>query len=444
MSARTTAPSWPLVALFTAGYLAPYLLPTTVGRLDAALPLSATQAGAVGSLLLLSSAAAGFALASRIHRLGARRLARAGLLLAVLGYGTAALSTSVPTVIAGALVGGLGSGTATTVAAAGTAARRDPHRTTTLGLLSVSALAAAVYLTVPHLGPGHGLPLAAVALTAALVWPATAHLPTGSGEVRATAHRPAATPPPPLPYRRPGLVLAAAMLCWSLAQNSLWGVSSHIGTRQAGLGEATVGVVFAAALGAGLLGVLCAGALGPRIGRALPVGVGTVLIAVCIVVSAGADGLTSFAVGEIAWNALYPVVLSYLISLAASLDPHGRWAVLAGSASSLGTACGPLAGSLLSAAAGYPAMGWVLATALLLLAVPLAAVAVRTTGGPVLRGPEPVLRGGPVEQPVQQQAHQPVEQPVVEITVDHPQPARQEFDTAGPQNSGTSPSAPAP
>ncbi|MGW0574110.1 MFS transporter [Streptomyces tauricus] len=442
MSARTTAPSWPLVALFTAGYLAPYLLPTTVGRLDAALPLSATQAGAVGSLLLLSSAAAGFALASRIHRLGARRLARAGLLLAVAGYGTAALSASVPVVIAGALVGGLGSGTATTVAAAGTAARRDPHRTTTLGLLSVSALAAAVYLTVPHLGPGHGLPLAAVALTAALVWPATAHLPAGSGEVPATAHRPGSTPP--LPHRRAGLVLAAAMLCWSLAQNSLWGVSSHIGTRQAGLGEATVGVVFAAALGAGLLGVLCAGALGPRIGRALPVGAGTALIAVCIVVSAGADGLTSFAVGEIAWNALYPVVLSYLISLAASLDPHGRWAVLAGSASSLGTACGPLTGSLLSAAAGYPAMGWVLATALVLLAVPLAGVALRTTGGPVLRGPEPVLRGGAVPHPDAAVPHaSAVEQPVVEITVDHSRPRQREFDTAGPQHSGPSPAPPA-
>ncbi|WP_328496430.1 MFS transporter [Streptomyces sp. NBC_00414] len=444
MSARTTAPSWPLVALFTAGYLAPYLLPTTVGRLDAALPLSATQAGAVGSLLLLSSAAAGFALASRIHRLGARRLARVGLLLAVAGYGTAALSTSVPTVIAGALVGGLGSGAATTVAAAGTAARPDPHRTTTLGLLSVSALAAAVYLTVPHLGPGHGLPLAAVALTAALVWPATARLPAGQGPATGrrpappsvAAHRPAPGPTPPLPHRRPGLVLAAAMLCWSLAQNSLWGVSSHIGTRQAGLGEATVGVVFAAALGAGLLGVLGAGALGPRIGRALPVGAGTALIAVCIVVSANADGLTSFAVGEIAWNALYPVVLSYLISLAASLDPHGRWAVLAGSASSLGTACGPLAGSLLSAAAGYPAMGWVLATALVLLAVPLAAVALRTTGGPVVRGPEPVLRGGPVEQPA--------EQPVVEIAVDRSRPAQGDFDTAGPPHSGTSPAAPAP
>ncbi|MFE2467385.1 MFS transporter, partial [Streptomyces mirabilis] len=74
MSARTTTP-WPLVALFTAGYLAPYLLPTTVGRLSAGLPLSATEAGSIGSALLLSSATAGFLLASRVDRFGPRGLA---------------------------------------------------------------------------------------------------------------------------------------------------------------------------------------------------------------------------------------------------------------------------------------------------------------------------------------------------------------------------------
>ncbi|MEV7452953.1 MFS transporter, partial [Streptomyces nigra] len=81
MLAPRTTP-WPLVALFTAGYLAPYLLPTVVGRLDSGLPLTPTQAGAIGSALLLSSASAGFLLASRVERLGARRLARTGLLLA--------------------------------------------------------------------------------------------------------------------------------------------------------------------------------------------------------------------------------------------------------------------------------------------------------------------------------------------------------------------------
>ncbi|MER6266284.1 MFS transporter [Streptomyces sp900105755] len=381
MSAPRTTP-WPLVALFTAGYLAPYLLPTTVGRLASGLPLSATQAGAVGSALLLSSATAGFLLASRVDRIGPRTLARLGLLLALLGYGGAALTAAVPAVVAGAVVGGFGSGTLTAVAATGIAAQRDPHRTTTLGLLGVSALAGAVYLTVPHLGPGHAQPLAALALTALAVWPFTARLSprTAPALSRAAAGS-------RLPHLRSGLLLAAAMPCWSAAQNSLWGVSGRIGLTQAHLGEATVGAVFAVALGTGLLGVVGAGALGPRLGQALPIGLGTVLIAGCIALSASATDLTTFASGEIAWNLLYPVVLSYVLGLAAALDPRGRWAVLVGSASSLGTAVGPVTGSLLAARAGFPAMGTVLAVGLLAVAVPLTAVALRRRTTTVATGP---------------------------------------------------------
>ncbi|MGW1982265.1 MFS transporter [Streptomyces collinus] len=402
MSAPRSMP-WPLVALFTAGYLAPYLLPTTVGRLDSGLPLSATEAGAIGSALLLSSAAAGFLLASRVERIGPRALARFGLALAVLGYGAAALTGLVPAVVAGAVVGGFGSGTATAVAACGIAAQRDPHRVTTFGLLGVSALAGALYLTIPHLGPGHGQPLAAIALTAAAVWPLTGRLSgrTGQGRTPATGRG-------RLPHRRAGLLLAAVMPCWSLAQNSLWGVSGRIGLGQAHLGEVTVGAVFAAALGAGLLGVVGAGALGPRLGRAVPIGAGTALIAGCIAVSTSATGLPSFAAGEISWNLLYPVVLSYVIGLAASLDPRGRWAVLVGSAGSLGTAAGPLAGSVLAAWAGFPAMGAILACGLLAVAVPMTVVALRTGRRPL---------------------------PVVEIVVETPAvPARRTYDTAYPNS----------
>ncbi|MFF1301815.1 MFS transporter [Streptomyces sp. NPDC058307] len=369
MSARRSTLPWPLIALFAAGYLAPYLLPTTVGRLDSGLPLTATEAGAVGSALLLSSAAAGFLLASRADRVGPRTLARIGLTLAVLGYAGAALAHAVPAVVVGALIGGFGSGTATAVAATGIAAQPDPHRATTVGLLGVSALAGAVYLTVPHLGPGHGQPLAAIALTALAVWPLTSRLPRRTAPARSRETR------VPLPHRRAGLLLAATLPCWSLTQNALWGVSGRIGLTQAHLSETTVGVVFALALGAGLLGVVGAGALGPRLGHALPIGGGTVLIAACITLSATASDLTSFATGEIAWNTLYPIVLSYVIGLAASLDPRGRWAVLVGSASSLGTAAGPLTGSLLASEAGFPVMGTVLAAGLLLIAVPMTAVA---------------------------------------------------------------------
>ncbi|MFF0742409.1 MFS transporter [Streptomyces sp. NPDC004111] len=383
---------WPLVAVFTAGYLASYLLPTLVGRLGSGLGLPPAGAGLVGSTLLLFSATAGFTLASRVQRIGPRRAARTGLLLMLLGYGCAALASSVPAVVAGCALGGLGSGTTTAVAAAGIAAATDPHRASVMGLLSVSATAGALYLTVPHLDGGHRPPFMALTLIAVLVWPATARLDAPSTSTSPATRAPlellgaAAAHPSRLPHLRSGLVLAAAMLCWSLCQNALWGVSNRIGTVQAGLSEVTVGAVFAAGLGAGLIGVSTAGALGSRLGRALPVGGGTVAIALCIAVSSSARGLVSFATGEILWNAVYPVVLSYLIGLAASLDPRGRWAVFAGSASSLGVACGPVAGSLLSAGAGFPGMGLVLGSVLLLTAIPMTAVALHTGGRPLVAG----------------------------------------------------------
>ncbi|MFD7442212.1 MFS transporter [Streptomyces sp. NPDC059909] len=390
--------AWPLVAVFTAGYLASYLLPTVVGRLSAGLGLTSAEAGVVGSVLLFHSAVAGFVLASRVERYGPRRLSRLGLLLALGGYGSAALTSYVPLVVAGAAVGGLGSGTATAVAAAGIAAQRDPHRASSLGLLAVSATAGALYLTIPRLGGGHVLPFAALAVAAVAVWPATGRLEAAgdSGAVRGPAR---VVPVPvrsrvPLPRLRSGVVLAGAMFCWSMAQNALWGVSGRIGTTQAGLSEVTVGAVFAVGLGAGLAGVIGAGALGPRLGRAVPIGAGTALIGACIVVSSSARGFLGFAVGEVAWNVFYPVVLSYLIGLAASLDPRGRWAVLVGAASSLGVACGPVTGSVLSVHAGYAGMGLVLCALLLAVAAPMTAVALHTSGRPLV--PVVVRRRGAV------------------------------------------------
>ncbi|MEU4096214.1 MFS transporter [Streptomyces sp. NPDC026673] len=374
MSSRT-APSralLPLVALFCAGYLAPYLMPTVVGRLTTGLALSGSQAGAVGSALLLGSACAGFTLASRVERIGRARLARYGLLMIAGGFTAAAATGHVGLVVLGCVAGGLGSGTSTAVAAVGIAGEREPHRVTVLGLLATSAAAGALYLVLPRLGGGHALPFAAIAATALLVLPLTRRLPAAPGP-RATAATPRTAPP--LPHLGSGVVLAASMLCWSLAQNALWGVSGRIGLDRVGLSETAVGMVFAVALGGGLVGVVAAGALGPRLGRAVPIGAGTVVIAVCVAASASARGAMGFAVGEVLWNTVYPVVLSYVIGLAAALDPRGRWAVYAGSASSLGVACGPLTGALLGARLGFPAMGGVLACLLLLAAVPLTAVA---------------------------------------------------------------------
>ena len=376
MPARAVTHS--LTTLFSAGYLAPYLLPTLVGRLTADYRLAPTTAGAVGSALLLASAAAGLAGTVRKPSGDAARTARSGLALQIAGFALAAAAPvgALPLLVLGCLLGGAGSGTVAAVAATGIAGQPDPHRISVRGLLLTSGVAGALYLILPHLGGGHRLPFACIAAFGALALPWAGAL-TATGEAPGRATAPPASPGP-LPARAAGATLACCILLWSMAQNALWGVSARIGLDRAGLSESLLGLVFALALGAGLLGTAAAGSLGNRVGRALPIGAGTAVIAGCVAISGGAHSAAPFAFGEIAWNAVYPFVLSYLLGLAARLDDQGRWAVLIGSASALGVACGPVAGTLLSAGAGFTVMGLLLGTVLLLVALPMAAVATRT------------------------------------------------------------------
>ena len=380
---------YPLAALLSAGFLAPYLLPTLVGRIGSDFALTPTQAGAMGSALLLASALSGISLAGRVSSIGTVRLARAGLLLLIGGFALAAAASAgeLPLLLLGCVLGGAGSGTATAVAASGISAERDPHRITVLGLLASSTIAAALYLTLPHIGGGHRLPFACISAWGAIALAVSSRLGTGSTVRRTPTRRTAALAA--LRGRAPGFTLAGCLLLWSMAQNALWGVSGRIGVQRAGLSESAVGLVFALALGAGLLGTAAAGTLGNRVGRSLPIGLGTAAIACCVALSSSAHGPVAFAVGEIAWNGVYPFVLSYLLSLAARLDRGGRWAVLVGSASSLGVAGGPLAGTLISVHAGFTAMGLVLAAVLLLVALPMAAVA---RGAEVTAGALPPIR----------------------------------------------------
>jgi len=374
MSARSVTPS--LTMLFSAGYLAPYLLPTLVGRLMSDYRLAPTPAGAIGSALLLASAAAGLTLTSRESTDGAARTARTGLTLLVVGFGLAAAAPvgSVPLLVLGCLLGGAGSGTVAAVASAGIAGQRDPHRLSVQGLLLASSVAGTLFLILPQLGGGHWLPFACIAGWGVLT------LPWAGGLAEGPADGPAGSTAEPsrvtaLPARAAGLTLAGCILLWSMAQNALWGVSGRIGLVRAGLSEALLGLVFALALGAGLLGIAAAGSLGDRFGRTLPIGAGTVAIAGCVAVSGAAQSAAPFVLGEIAWNAVYPFVLSHLFGLAARLDGEGRWAILIGSATALGVACGPIAGTVLSVDAGFPVMGLVLGTVLLLVALPMAMVA---------------------------------------------------------------------
>lgn len=410
--APNALPLVPLAALFTVGYLPACLVPTIATRLTSGFGLTATHAGAVGSALLLASAAAGFTLAGRVAAIGPARLARAGLALLTCGFTLAAAAPygALPLLVVGCLLGGLGAGTASAVAGTGVAAAADPHRASVLGLLVPSVVAAGCYLLLPRLGDSPAVPFVLLAALGPLVRPLLTALP-GPALPDPALPGPAlpgpALPGPALPARRlphrtAGLLLAATTVFWAVAQNALWGVSGQIGLHQVGFSERELGLVFAVALGGGLFGVLASGALGSRVGRALPLGLGTAVIAACVAVSADARSATGFAGGEVLWNALYPLVLTYLIGLAAELDPAGRWTVLVGSASALGVACGPLTGATLLVDLGCPVLAAVLGGTLLLTAGPLVLLA-RAFGAP----PSPAAVALPLPTPRSPDPHPP-------------------------------------
>ncbi|BAJ28490.1 MULTISPECIES: MFS transporter [Kitasatospora] len=373
MRPRASAP--PTVALYAAGQLPAYLLPTLVGRLTGGLGLTATQAGALGSTLLLASATVALLLAGRVTALGPGRTARAGLGLLAVGCALAATGPGLPLLAAALAVAGLGAGAATAVATTGLAGAADPHRTTVRALLATSGTAAGLYLLLPHLGGGPAAPFGALALVAL-----AAAVPVRD----ARGHRSRRTRRAPVPAdgrprgagaaggtRAGAVALILAVPFWSMAQNALWGISGQLGHRQAGMGESALGLVFALALLGGLLGVTAAGVLGTRTGRAAPIGLGTLVIAGCALLTGTARGPAAFSTGELLWNLLYPMVLSHLLGLAAALDPSGRRAVQTSAASALGVACGPLVGATLANGLGYPGTGAVLAALLLASAGPL-------------------------------------------------------------------------
>ncbi|QKW19621.1 MFS transporter [Kitasatospora sp. NA04385] len=378
MRPRASAP--PPVALYAAGQLPAYLLPTLVGRLTGGAGLTPTQAGALGSTLLLASATVALLLAGRVAALGPGRTARAGLALLGLGCALVATGPQLPLLTVALAVAGLGGGAATAVATTAIAGTSDPHRATVRALLATSGTAAGLYLLLPHLGGGPAAPFTALAL-AALVAAATrsGRLRTGPARVGGPERkgRPRTGPQPRTVVtpgdggRRAATALILAVPFWSMAQNALWGISGQLGHRQAGLGEGALGLVFALALLGGLLGVTAAGLLGTRVGRTAPIGLGTLVIAGCVLLTGTARGPAAFTTGELLWNLLYPLVLSHLLGLAAALDPSGRRAVQTSAASALGIACGPLVGTALAGGLGYPGAGAVLAALLAASAGPL-------------------------------------------------------------------------
>jgi hypothetical protein len=73
----------------------------------------------------------------------------------------------------------------------------------------------------------------------------------------------------------------------------------------------------------------------------------------------------------IAWNTIYMLAFIYIVAVAAALDATGKWSAPVLGVYLVGSSFAPVFGTSVSAAAGYTALGAVLAGMTFVLLVPL-------------------------------------------------------------------------
>ncbi|NKX55603.1 MFS transporter [Arthrobacter mobilis] len=346
---------------FVVGYMIANVIPLIIAAMEADLGLEPVAAGALGTAMMLCSAASGTLLARRASRPNRYKLARAGLLVMAAGSLVAALAPLPWLAVAGVVVAGLGAGAGIASGGAAIAATADPDRTSGLAALVNRLLAALLLLVVPLFGISMAssfLALAALALLGALICRPLPEAPAAAGHLPVAVDR---------RTRILGLVLAAGACLWAVGEDSLWAMSSGMGVDQAGLDGPGIGLLLSISTAAGLAGILVATVLGSRLGRVVPLAVLLVLGAAAKLVTATTGDPAVFGTAFIAWNTIYAATFVTIVALSAAVHSSGRYAALLTSVYLFGSALSPLFGAALVEAAGYAGFG--LSTALISAAV---------------------------------------------------------------------------
>ncbi|MEE2568943.1 MFS transporter [Pseudarthrobacter sp. J64] len=353
------------------GFMTANLVPVMIVALTGELGFSDTGAGSLmtGSLLACAVACLG---TSRWAAANGRYLvARIGLVLTAAGFGAAALIPSAPVVVAGVLIGGLGAGGAVSAGGAALGALRNPDRASGISGFTNRAVVSVVLFVIPVLGAGMGSAFGLLAGLALAALFTTAWLPnrpsrpvTERTEVSTPAKSPRTT-------TLAGIGLLACFAVWALSEDSLWAVAATMGADHAQLDETGMGLVLSLSTLGGLIASALVGLFGRRLGRTVPLAVALVAGAALKFSSGLVTDPGLYMAVIVAWNTIYMLAFIYIVATAAALDAAGRWSAPVLGVYLVGSSFAPFFGTLVSTAAGYNVLGFVLAGMTLVLTVPL-------------------------------------------------------------------------
>jgi len=303
------------------------------------------QAGAFGTIELTTLAIGTTVLTPLVPLVSHRKLALSGLVVAAVGVAILGLGDHFATLAVGRVIKGTGSAMAISAANAAVAARVDAERIFaiiwTLGGGITAALAANLPLVV-HGGNYFGayaiLFVLCVCAGPMILW--IPSKPKFSGTDAAIQVAEEASHGRLGVYGPMSLLVLLSIFIYSVSEQALWQFSYEIAVGD-GFDEATVGDIIGLTAVMGLVGGFIAAWLGMRLGRTIPIVLGTLLSLAGRWTYIHGGSLAMLWIGGLLWGLGFYFVSPYQIGLAAALDRHGRIAVATAGAMNFGYGIGP-------------------------------------------------------------------------------------------------------
>ena len=334
------------------GVLSLNSLPLLTGALLDHLKVNEAQAGALGTIEMLSVSLAAFVAASWAGKISYAKLALAGAVIATAGQFLSAYTGHLHALTALRIMAGAGFGFAYAAGTMAAASTLNPDRV--LGYANAIALVAVV-LYLPGLaliitssgykGAYLALGVLIICLAPVLLW-----LQDGTG-VKATPGTQTVAPLKPL------ISLLSSIACFNIGAGAVWGFSERMGL-QAGFSVDETGFIIAIGAVSGMAGSLFAGWLGDKWGRKQTVVIALVASGLAYLLMAMIHSGLGYVAGINLYWAAYMFLLPLFIGTGAVLDGGGRAATLAAATISLTIGVGPVCGGLIATWFSYSAIGW--------------------------------------------------------------------------------------
>lgn len=358
-----------MAAGYGVGLLGFILLPIWIGAAVRDLNLADAYIGWLAAAHLGGVAAASLGFSLIVDRLDRRKLAMFGAVLALGGNVASIFIHSIDPLMAARVVCGLGEGALLTAISAAASGTRNPVRAFTVMSFGLAVIAILAFSLMPRLIGLYGMfgsfglmAAAEVLCISALLW-----LPCRPEQV--SAGTPSGGSLRQLLADKKVLLALGAYAIFYAGDSIIWPFVERIG-RQAGLSLTGVSVLLAVASVVSLVAPVAAHALGLKLGRAAPIAVSTLFLAVNACIMAGSGDAYVFSGSVIIFAFLVLFTAPYMLEIFSALDPKGRVAGASPAFMSIGNAFGPaISALLLEKGAGFSGLGYLAGATYVLAAI---------------------------------------------------------------------------